>query len=374
MRVVSIVGARPQFIKIAPVSRALAATKAAGGPEIEDIIVHTGQHYDAGLSDIFFDELRIPQPDIHLKIGSGSHGTQTAGMLEGIEQVILERQPDIVVVYGDTNSTLAGALAASKLKVPIAHVEAGLRSFRRDMPEEINRIVADHVSDLLLAPTRLAMENLATENLADRSVRIGDVMLDAMRYNSQIARERSMVLENFGLVDASFAVLTIHRASNTDGAKLRVLLNAVNAVASKHFPVVFPVHPRTKARIATQCPDWRPHTAMNMVEPVGYLDMIRLLEGADVVLTDSGGLQKEAFFAGTPCVTLRDETEWTETVDSGANVLVGSDPKAIAGAVKRIAACVGGREKPFSASPEDYYGAGDAAARIATELVKFTRQ
>jgi len=374
MRVVSIVGARPQFVKLAPVSRAMSASLELGGPAIEDFIVHTGQHYDPGLSDIFFSELEIPEPGIDLEIGSGSHGTQTARMLEGIERVLLDRQPDIVVVYGDTNSTLAGALAASKLNIPIAHVEAGLRSFDRNMPEEVNRIVSDHVSSILFAPTATAMENLEQENLADRSVLVGDVMLDAIRFNSKLSRDRSDILRTLDLVGLDFGIATLHRAANTDSGRLLTLLESLNEIAKRHLPIIFPVHPRTVSRIKSECPDWTPEASLQLIDPVGYLDMISLLEAASVVLTDSGGLQKEAFFLDTACITLRNETEWPETVQGGGNVLVGADRSKIRRAVDELMGRSEDKQKSVAFGAEQYFGDGNSAQKIVTEITKAVLQ
>ena len=367
MRTVSIVGARPQFVKLAPVSRAMAALGASGGAAIEDVIVHTGQHYDPGLSDIFFTELEIPHPDIDLKIGSGSHGQQSARMLEGIEQVLVERTPDVVVVYGDTNSTLAGALAAAKLHIPIAHVEAGLRSFDRHMPEEVNRLVADHLSEVLLAPTQTAMENLTKENLVDRAVLTGDVMLDAIRFNRDLSLQRSAILTELALEPQSYGVVTLHRAANTDSERLIVILETLDEVAEQHLPLVFPVHPRTVARIGSDYPDWQPGGRLRLIDPVGYLDMVRLVDSAAIVLTDSGGLQKEAFFLDAPCVTLRNKTEWPETVDGGGNVLTGAEPERILAAVGAV---MGGSGRPATGAAEAYFGDGHAADKIVQEIVK----
>ena len=369
MRVVSVVGARPQFIKLAPVSRAMVSA-ASGGNEIEDIIVHTGQHYDASMSDVFFDELKIPRPSISLEIGSGSHGVQTGRMLEAIEKALLDTAPDMVVIYGDTNSTAAGALAAAKLHIPIAHIEAGLRSFNRQMPEEINRVVADHVSDLLLAPTATAMENLRNEHLADRAVNTGDVMLDAVRYNARLAEEQSTILEKLGIEAGEYAVATLHRPVNTDAGKLVQTLDILAEVAEKHIPVIFPAHPRTTAILGAESPGWRKPEQLVMIEPVGYLDMLELLGHARLALTDSGGLQKEALFVGTPCVTLRDETEWPETIAAGGNVLTGADRNRVIDAVEAWLAkgCRTGDGAEDGASP---FGDGTAADKIVASIIEF---
>jgi UDP-N-acetylglucosamine 2-epimerase len=335
MRTVSIVGARPQFVKLAPVCRALARHNANGGPPIEDLIVHTGQHYDPGMSDVFFAELDIPRAGVDLGVGSGPHGAQTARMLEGIERLLLERRPDAVVVYGDTNSTVAGALAAAKLHIRSVHVEAGLRSFNRAMPEEINRIATDHISDLLLAPTPTAMRNLAAEQLGERSLFTGDVMYDAVLHARQRARERSQILERLKLPAQAYGVVTLHRAENTTPQQLRGILEVLNAVAEQHLPLVFPVHPRTAKVRREEFPAWQPHARLRLIEPLGYLDMVNLVDSARMTLTDSGGLQKEAFFLGCPCVTLRTETEWVETVAAGGNVVAGTEREAVMAAVAR---------------------------------------
>lgn len=371
MRWVSVVGARPQFVKIAPVSRAIAAHNAAGGTPVDDLIVHTGQHYDSGMSDVFFSELEIPAPGVRLGVGSGSHGVQTARMLEGIEALLLERKPDVVVVYGDTNSTIAGALAAVKLHIPLAHVEAGLRSFNRRMPEEVNRVATDHLSDLLLAPTATAMKNLDTEGLAAKAEWCGDVMCDAVLYNVVLARRQSRILETLGLTALGFGVVTIHRAESTEGPVLREILATLDEVARSSLPLVFPVHPRTRRMIEDPAFGWRPSPRLRLVEPLGYLDMLRLVEGARIVLTDSGGLQKEAFFLGRPCVTLRTETEWVETVSAGANVVVGLDRTAIFAAVKRWLTGPPPALEVDAVRPEvaRHFGAGDTAKRIVDAIV-----
>ena len=371
MRLVTIVGARPQFVKLAPVSRAMASVRTAGDCGIEDIIVHTGQHYDIGMSSVFFSELGIPEPVANLAVGSGSHGEQTARMLMAIEDLLLKYAPQLVIVYGDTNSTLAGALAAAKQHIPIAHVEAGLRSFDREMPEEVNRIVADHVSDILFAPTATAMQNLGAENLAGRAEQVGDVMLDAVRFNTALSLEHSTILKTLDLESASFAVATLHRAGNTDSGRLQTLLDALNDVALRFLPVVFPVHPRTRARIRADLPSWRPGPNLQLVEPLGYLDMIRLVAGAKLVLTDSGGLQKEAFFLNVSCMTLREETEWPETVDGGGNVLVGADRTLILKTAEAMVSRHAGSEAKTDYPVEQYFGDGHAAEAIVSSIVNF---
>jgi UDP-GlcNAc3NAcA epimerase len=369
MRTVSIVGARPQFVKLAPVSRAMADPAVTGGQAIDDIIVHTGQHYDAGMSDVFFDELEIPRPSVHLGIGSGSHGVQTGRMLEAIEATLIEKKPDFVIIYGDTNSTLAGALAASKLHIPIAHIEAGLRSFNRDMPEEVNRIVADHLSEILFAPTPTAVRNLAAENLSDRTTYSGDVMLDAVLFNSQIAEERSTILTAMKLVGRDFAVATLHRAATTDSDALLELMETLNEIAGT-IPVVFPVHPRTKAKFHEVAAAWKGNADLMLIDPLGYLDMLKLLKHARVVLTDSGGLQKEALFVGTPCITLREETEWPETIDAGGNILVGTTPRKVKAALSHWLDTPASGGKVPSGEREKPFGEGDAAAAIVRGLLR----
>lgn len=372
-KLVSVVGARPQFVKIAPVCRAIARHNAGAGEPIEDRIVHTGQHYDPGMSDVFFEELGIPRADFDLGVGSGSHGVQTARMLEGIEALLLKARPDAVVVYGDTNSTIAGALAAAKLHVPVVHVEAGLRSFNRRMPEEINRVATDHISDLLLAPTLTAMRHLQAEQLGNRAVFTGDVMLDAVRHNLAVAGERSRVLESLGLEPRSYGVVTLHRAENTAGERLRGALEILNSVAGSGVTLVFPVHPRTRAQLdGGGAGDWAAHPRLRLVPVLGYLDMLRLVGNAQLVLTDSGGLQKEALFLGTPCVTLRDETEWPETVEAGGNVVVGLDRERAVAAATRAAA--GGGGTTTDQHIERWFGDGHAAERIVEAILRMLAQ
>lgn len=372
MRLVSIVGARPQFIKLAPFARAVVRHNARAGTPVEDVIVHTGQHYDAGMSDIFFRELDLPAPAYNLGVGSGSHGAQTGRMLERIEQVLIETRPDVVLVYGDTNSTVAGALAAAKLHIPTAHVESGLRSFNRRMPEEINRVVADHVADILFAPTPTAVVNLEREGLGERVVRTGDNMCDAVLYYRDLAARKSQVLARLGLTPGAYGVVTVHRAENTDDvSRLRRLLSAFEQLAAGGLELVLPLHPRTAATLRTKLPPWAPPPRLRLIEPLGYLDMLELVRRARVLLTDSGGLQKEAFFLGCPCVTLREETEWVETVDAGANVVAGVDPGRIVAAVGEWEARYPHGAADFSAAVAASFGAGDAAERILQALLAF---
>jgi UDP-GlcNAc3NAcA epimerase len=324
MKIVSVVGARPQFIKAAPVSKAL---KKAGHNEI---LVHTGQHYDYGMSQVFFDELNISEPNMNLEVGSGHHGRQTGQMLMRIEEVLLREEPDWVLVYGDTNSTLAGALAAVKLQIPLAHVEAGLRSFNREMPEEHNRVLTDHCSDLLFCPTQTAVDNLAREGITRGVKLVGDTMYDAVLQFSEIAKSHSTILQALGLKAKEYLLATLHRPYNTDvPANLNSILAAFLEIKE---PIVFSVHPRTRERIADLDNPLKSQfesSSVHVLDPVGYLDMLVLEQNARIVLTDSGGMQKEAYFFGVPCITIRPETEWIETVEEGWNVVTGSDRSSI---------------------------------------------
>ncbi len=319
MKIVTVLGARPQFIKAAPVSRVL---RAHG---FREFILHTGQHYDENMSDIFFRELEIPQPDCNLGVGSGSHGFQTGQMLIGIEEVLLREKPEWVIVYGDTNSTLAGALAAAKLHYKTVHVEAGLRSFNREMPEEINRVMADHVSSLLFCPSQTAVENLKMEGITKGVHLVGDVMAATLADGSRLADKHSRILERLGVKPGGYLLATVHRAENTDNPER--LLNIMAAFDSLKQTVIFPVHLRTRKRL-TQI-GWTPGPQVRVLEPLGYLDMVMLEKSAHMILTDSGGVQKEAYWLRVPCITLRNETEWVETVGSGWNRLVGTDSEKI---------------------------------------------
>jgi len=312
-KILTVVGARPQFIKAAAVSRAI-----RDSADFSEIMLHTGQHFDEMMSDVFFREMEIGKPEVNLAIHGGTHGAMTGQMLAGIETCLLERKPDWVLVYGDTNSTLAGALAAAKLHIPVVHVEAGLRSFNRRMPEEVNRVLTDHVSALLLSPTVAGVRNLAAEGITRGVHHVGDVMYDAMLHAQKRAWSKSTILADFGLSEGGFALATVHRAENTDDpARLQAVMDAIAANAGG-LPIVLPVHPRTRQAIARSGTQLGP---IRTIDPVGYIDMVRLLDGSKLVLTDSGGLQKEAYFARRPCVTLRDETEWTETIEHGWNRL-----------------------------------------------------
>jgi len=354
MKVVSVVGARPQFIKAAPVGKAL---RAAGHTEV---LVHTGQHYDDDMSAVFFRELEIPEPDYNLGVGSGPHGWQTGQMLMRIEEVLLVEKPDWVLVYGDTNSTLAGALAACKLRIPLAHVEAGLRSFNREMPEEHNRVLTDHCSDLLFCPTQTAVDNLAREGITKGVHLVGDTMYDAVLQFAEIARQRSTILQDLGLKPKGYLLATVHRPYNTDNPdNLRNILEAFNEIGES---IIFPIHPRTRQRLAEFGLN-NPQSAIRnprFIEPVGYLDMLMLEQNARLILTDSGGIQKEAYFFEVPCVTLRPETEFVETVNAGWNMIVGTNRAEIVNAVN-------GREWPHE-TPPAVFGDGRAACHIVARL------
>lgn len=318
MKIVTILGARPQFIKAAAVSKEIRKNNT-------EIIIHTGQHYDANMSDVFFNELNIPYPDYNLHVGSGSHGMQTGNMLIKIEEILKIEKPDLTLVYGDTNSTLAGALSSSKMLIPVAHIEAGLRSFNKKMPEEQNRILTDHLSKFLFIPTKTAETNLRREGINDGIFNVGDVMYDAILFFSKIANQKSRIQEKFNLADNDYVLATIHRAENTnDISRLKNIIKSFNECNKK---VVLPLHPRTKKYINDFGLTFNDNILS--IEPVGYLDMISLELHANRIVTDSGGVQKEAFFLHKPCITLRDETEWVETIDSGWNILVGTDTMKI---------------------------------------------
>lgn len=350
MKLLTVIGARPQFIKAATVSRVVADRN-----DVREVIVHTGQHYDADMSDVFFEELSIPKPDYQLGIGGGGHGQMTGRQMEAIEKVLISEKPDWVLVYGDTNSTLAGALAAVKLHIPLAHVEAGLRSFNRKMPEEINRILTDHAADLLCAPTESAIRNLQTEGFpAERLRLVGDVMYDAALFYREHAKEPAWFKE-LSVRKGNYILATIHRAESTDNpACLEAMLQGL---AQADSPVILPLHPRTRARInefGLEVPK-----TIHVVQPTGYLEMIWLEMHSAAVATDSGGVQKEAYFHGRPCVTLREQTEWVELVESGWNTLVGADTAKIAAALSSLACPEQG--KPL-------YGDGNAAELIVDLL------
>ena len=356
--IITIVGARPQFVKAAAVSRVI---KEEGC--FEEKIVHTGQHFDANMSDIFFSEMPIPNPHFQLAIHSLSHGAMTGRMLEGIESLLLSEKPDAVMVYGDTNSTLAGALAASKLRIPLVHVEAGLRSFNMDMPEEINRILTDRISNLLFCPTQTAIDNLMSEGFSSLPSRIeltGDVMQDAAIFYAKIAHQKSSVLDKLKLKSEPYILVTFHRQENTDVPEnLSAIVQALNAI-NKEIKVVAPLHPRTKKIMSER----NLKAEFVTIDPVGYFDMIQLLENTQLVLTDSGGLQKEAYFFNKFCVTLRDQTEWVELVNGGYNQLTGANFNAIIHAVELAL------NQKFE-KVNDYYGGGNAASLITQSLNHF---
>jgi UDP-GlcNAc3NAcA epimerase len=348
VRILSVVGNRPQFIKSAPLSLALRAS------DVDEVVLHTGQHYDRELSDVFFEELGLAPPAYRLDSGSGTHAVQTARMLPGIERAVLDEQPDAVLVYGDTNSTLAGGLAAAKLDVPVAHVEAGLRSFDRTMPEEVNRVLVDRISTLLFCPTDTAVANLAAEGITAGVHQVGDVMYDANLRLAPIARERSRALGGAGVEPGRYLVLTLHRPVNTEPEALARIAGALERIEE---PVVFPAHPRTSAALAAAGISL--DSRVRLLPPAGYLDFAALASQARVVLTDSGGVQKEAYWYGVPCLTLRTASEWVETIETGWNRLVGTDPDLIVSAV---------REASAPAERPDLYGDGHASERIADLL------
>jgi UDP-N-acetylglucosamine 2-epimerase len=356
MRIVTVIGNRPQFVKAAAVSRLLRERH-------DELLVHTGQHYDDELSRIFFEELGVPAPDRELGAGGGSAAEQTARMLAGLEPVLAELEPGLVLVYGDTNSTLAGALAAAQAHIPVGHVEAGMRSFDRAMPEELNRVLTDHAADLLLCSTETAMANLAREGLRERAHLVGDVMADVSLAFRDIAAERSRILAERGLEPGGYLAVTAHRAGNVDDPeRLRLLVELLESLPGR---VVLPLHPRTRARLEAAGLLDRLERAegLDLAPPVGYLDFLELVRNARAVLTDSGGVQKEAYLLGVPCVTLRDTTEWVETVEAGWNVLVDLDSEAALAALER---------EPPAERPE-LYGGGHAAERVCDVLSAYTQ-
>ena len=377
MKIVSIVGARPQFIKLAPLVRAFNEK----GKDIKHVIIHTGQHYDYNMSKVFFDELGIPTPDFHLEVGSGEHGVQTGLMLQRIEEVLISNTPDRVIVYGDTNSTLAGALAGSKLHIPVDHVEAGLRSYNRSMPEEINRGLTDHCSSILFCPTINAVNNLrkegftnianngelvtATSDIPDQMplvVNVGDIMYDSFLLCLEIAEKKSDIMQKLRLGPKGFCLATVHRAENTDNEdRLKSILGALSEI-SKKKQVIFPMHPRTRKIIETFDVKLKSSDSFRIIEPVGYFDMLMLEKIAEVILTDSGGMQKEAYFSGVPCITLRDEREWVETVEAVWNKLAGADKDSIIEKISNLSTVTGASE----------YGEGNAAVKILDLLTKIS--
>ncbi len=361
MKIVTVIGARPQFIKAAAVSRVI---RDIYPDAIEEILVHTGQHFDENMSQSFFDDLDIPEPKYNLEIAGGNHGEMTGRMLEAVERVILDEGPDWVLVYGDTNSTLAGALAAVKLHIPVAHVEAGLRSFNMRMPEEVNRIVADRISSLLFCPTETAVENLSVEGLTRGVYNVGDVMYDISLFYAQRARDRSSILSDLGLTAGEFALATCHRAENTDDPRRLGEIIGGLAETATSLPVVLPLHPRARKLAETQGLSDSFEAPLIVTDPIGFLDMVALEQSARMILTDSGGVQKEAFFYNVPCITMRDETEWVETVELGANRLVGASKAAMVSAVRDI---LRDGIETTAATP---YGQGNAAAEIVDLLYR----
>lgn len=359
MKIVTIVGARPQFVKAATVSRVIRKKHT-------EILIHTGQHYDSNMSEVFFEELHIPMPDINLGVGSGTHAKQTAEMMVQIETILLEEKPDFLMVYGDTNSTLAGALAASKIHVPIIHVEAGLRSYNMRMPEEQNRILTDHLSTLLLCPTDIAVSNLQKEGIERGVHNIGDVMCDAVLYYSKVLEEHkpSFYFQHlqglYGPIEPveRWYLSTIHRAENTDS--IQKISEILDAFEKFDFPVIFPVHPRTKG-LVQQLQEKKKYNNILFVEPVGYLDMLYFVKNAKKVVTDSGGLQKETYILNTPCITVRDQTEWVETLCGNHNILAKPNTDDIFEKVMNTTI--------DSSTKKDYYGTGNAAEKIC-ELIE----
>ncbi len=349
-KILTIVGARPQFIKAAAVSRVLRKTNG-----FKEVLVHTGQHYDDNMSAVFFRELEIPLPDYNLEVGSGLHGRQTGQMLEKIEQVVVREKPRIIMVYGDTNSTLAGALVAAKLHIPLAHVEAGLRSFNRMMPEEINRLLSDHVSSWLFCPTQTAVTNLAAEGIRENVHLVGDVMYDCSLYYAEKAAEIYDPLKRLKIKENEFVLVTIHRAENTDNEEN--LKSILSALARLDMPVILPLHPRTRKIMENSAIEIT--DPVRLIEPVSYLEMQLLEKYAHVIMTDSGGVQKEAYFFATPCITLRGETEWVETVESGWNRITGADTKRIITAYKNLS---------VPSAQEKLYGDGHASEKIVELL------
>jgi UDP-N-acetylglucosamine 2-epimerase len=349
MKIASIIGARPQFIKMAPLCRAFKEHQ-----DLQHIIIHTDQHYDYNMSKVFFDELEIPSPDYHLEVGSGTHGYQTGEMIKRIEDVLIKESPDWVVVYGDTNSTLAGALSAAKTSIPVAHVEAGLRSFNKSMPEEINRVLTDHVAALLFCPTETAIENLKKEGITQGIHLVGDIMYDSVLYNVRLAENRSHILEDLHLKPRGYVLVTVHRAENTDQSdRLKHIFSALEKIVLNGMKVIVPLHPRTRKNLEALKVSF---DNLQAIEPVSYLDMLVLEKQAKTIITDSGGIQKEAFFFKVPCITLRRETEWVETVKSGWNVLVDTDEHKIVSCTKGFSS--------VSHSGKETFGDGRAAEKI----------
>jgi UDP-GlcNAc3NAcA epimerase len=364
MKILTVIGARPQFIKASAVSRAISRNNFQNSCRpITEVLLHTGQHYDYNMSQVFFDQLRIPAPQYHLDVRSGSHGEMTGAMLSRIEPVMVQEKPDWVMVYGDTNSTLAGALTASKLHIPVVHIESGLRSFNRRMPEEINRVLTDHVSSLLFCPTEGAVHNLRNEGIEKGVFQVGDVMYDSFLFCRGLALKESTILSTLGLQPKSYCLATVHRQENADNIQsLENIFGAFEQLASADCPFVVPIHPRTQKNLI-QCKrkvPLNPH--LHLISPVGYFDMIALEAQARVILTDSGGVQKEAYFSYVPCVTLRNETEWVETVEAGWNHIAGAGKQPI---VEAFNIAIG----PETGQDNDLYGRGNASQLIVQALI-----
>ena len=376
-RIVTIIGARPQIIKSSAISRAI---REHFSQEVEEIIVHTGQHYDANMSDVFFNEMQIPRPKYNLEVGSGSHGAMTAKMIDGLEKLFTEENPDAVVIYGDTNSTLAGAVAAAKIHIPIVHIEAGLRSFNKAMPEEINRIASDHMSTLLFTPTKTGLENLKREGF-DSSIHkkadvdhpniylCGDVMYDNSMYFSTISQQKSNILEDLKIAPNSYVLCTIHRDSNTDNSvNLTSIFNALIEISKQHhLSIVLPIHPRTRHKMKDQLKhdlyeEIMNNDAIKIIPPAGFLDIIALEKNARIIITDSGGLQKEAFFFEKPCVIMREQTEWIEIVENGNAILAGASQNEIINSADALL-----KKSDYTYPP--FYGDGKAAEFIVSKII-----
>ncbi len=364
INVITVVGARPQFVKVAAVSRAFQTyNQSHSDVRFEEQIIHTGQHYDENMSKVFFDELEIPRPAVNLDVGSGGHGRQTGAMLQKLEEILLESQPNWVLIYGDTNSTLAGALAAVKLHIPVAHVEAGLRSFNRRMPEEINRIVADHVSSLLFCPMESAVKNLTHEGVEKGVHLVGDVMYDSVLFNVKLAESGSTILHRLGVTPKEYYLATVHRAENTDDPKR--LAGIIDAFGNINRPIVWPIHPRTRKILGDKLSSITGN--VRIIDPVPYLDMLKLEKNSRIILTDSGGVQKEAYWFEVPCVTLRDETEWVELVDIGCNQLVGADANKILTTIQNAEMKI---ENGKTVPAGHLYGDGRSADKIVSILAE----
>jgi UDP-N-acetylglucosamine 2-epimerase len=374
MKIVTIVGARPQFIKAGAISRAIQEFnkrlqhRRYKKRRIQEILVHTGQHYDYLMDKVFFEELELPRPDYHLGVGSGSHAKQTGMMLERIEPILQKENPKVILVYGDTNSTLAGALAAAKLRIPVAHVEAGLRSYNQSMPEEINRVLTDHLATVLFCPTTQSVRNLLKEGIKDGGTQVvknvGDVMYDSILYYTKIAEKKSTILKRLDLITPNYYLATLHRAENTDGPRrLESILRALDEIG-RNTPVILPLHPRTKKMIKAYR-FFSKFKNIGFIEPVSYLDMLQLEKNAEAILTDSGGVQKEAYWLRVPCLTLREETEWVETVEGGWNVLVGMKTRKIVEGISHL------EEKKKKFSLKEIFGDGKAGAKVVRNLMKY---